>query len=82
MFLQDAGGDQRLEAPAQHVAGDAEAGLERLEAAQAAEGVADDQQAPPLADNLEGLGDGAFPIVEACAFLVLTVGSVESWLTG
>src|SRR6266496_1644235 len=45
--------DQSVEPVRQHVAGDAEALLEFVEAVQTEQDVADDQQRPALADNLE-----------------------------
>ena len=57
--LEDPLLDERVEPGAEHVAGDAEAPLPVVEAGDAEERVAQDQQRPPLADHLEGLGDGA-----------------------
>jgi hypothetical protein len=54
---------QALEAIGQDVAGDAEAALEVVEAADAQEGVADDEQRPAVAEDLEGAGDGAVLVV-------------------
>ena len=51
----------------EHVAGDAEAFLEVVEAGDAEEGVADDEQTPPFADPLEALADGAVHVPEAGA---------------
>ena len=48
----------------QDVAGDAEPLLELLEAGDAEEGVAQDQQRPPLADHLERAGDRAVHLLE------------------
>jgi hypothetical protein len=52
----------------QHVARDAEALLEVVEARHAEEGVADDQHRPPLADDLESLRDRAVHVRKALAF--------------
>jgi len=49
----------------QHAAGQAQAVFEVVEPACAAEGVTQDQQRPPLADHVEGLGDRAVPVGEA-----------------
>src|SRR5207247_3955754 len=57
--LQDSFLDEPVEPIGEDVAGDAEALLELLEAAQAQEAVADDQERPALADDLERAGDGA-----------------------
>src|SRR5581483_5608599 len=51
--------DEAVEALGQHIAGDTEARLELVEAAPAEEGVADDQERPALADDLQGAGDRA-----------------------
>ena len=47
------------------VAGDAKSFLELVEPCHTHEGVADDQQAPPLADDLQALADGAVHLPEA-----------------
>ena len=65
--LQQPGLDQRIEPPRQHVGGDAEALLELIEARQAVQGVAQDEDAPPLAHPLEAAGDRARHVVEALA---------------
>ncbi|MNG34755.1 hypothetical protein D3C84_1213240 [compost metagenome] len=49
--------DQALEAGGQDVAGHAEVLLPLLETADPVEGVADDQQGPRIADDLERRGD-------------------------
>ena len=51
--------EQPREARLQHVARDAEVGLDLVEAAQAQQHVAHDQQRPALADHLERAGDAA-----------------------
>src|SRR5436309_3273667 len=58
-LLEDALVHQPAEASAQHVAGYAQIRLEILEPADAKEDVAQDQQRPALADQLERPGDGA-----------------------
>src|SRR6185369_11847231 len=61
-------GIHQLHQPArQHVRGDAQALLEFLESAQAQEGIAQDQDAPPLAHLLEAAGDGALSPAEVFA---------------
>src|SRR6266852_3659627 len=55
--LEHAFVDQTVEPVSQNVAGDAQALLQLVEAAQAEQYVADDQQRPALADNLEGSRD-------------------------
>ena len=55
--LENALLDESVKTVGEHVAGDAETLLELVEAAKAEEGVADDQQCPALADDLEGAGD-------------------------
>ena len=62
--FQDAGGDEGVEPVGEHVARDPEALDEVVEAADAEERVAQDQQGPPLADDLEGLGDRAVHVGE------------------
>ena len=57
--FEDAGFHERVEARTEHVAGDAEAPLPLVEAGDAQERVAQDQQRPPLADHLERLRDRA-----------------------
>ena len=56
---QQAGLDQFAQAPRQDVRGDAEVGLELVEAGFAVEGIAQDQDRPPVADAIETAGDGA-----------------------
>ncbi len=64
-FFQDAGLDQRAEAPRQHVGRDAQAFLELVEARQPMQGVSNDQDAPPFAYPLQAAGDGALHLAEA-----------------
>jgi hypothetical protein len=59
--------DKRVQAHGQHVAGDAEPLLELIEAGDPQEGVAQDQQCPPLADHLERAGDRAVHLFEGHA---------------
>lgn len=56
--------DESVEPVRQDVAGDAESLDEVIEAADAEEGITKDQQGPPLADDLERLGDRAMHIGE------------------
>jgi hypothetical protein len=57
--LEDALVDQVVEPGGEHVAGDAEAALPVVEAGDAEEGVAHDQQRPPLPHHLECARDRA-----------------------
>ncbi len=63
--LEDAVIDQMLEPGGQDVLRDAEAALEVPEAAGAEEGVAHDEQGPPVSQGLEGLADPAVHLGEA-----------------
>ena len=54
--LQNPVADEGLEAGGEDVAGDPEPALEVLEAADAEEGVAQDEERPPLPHDLEGPG--------------------------
>src|SRR5215207_1601796 len=65
--LQHALGDEVVEPLGQHAARDAEAGEQPVEAVHAEEHVAQDQQRPALADDLEGAGDGADLLVVVAA---------------
>jgi hypothetical protein len=58
-LLQDALLHQAVQAVGENVTGDAEALLELVEAAEPEERVADNQQRPALADDLERPGDRA-----------------------
>jgi len=60
--------DQPPEALLQDVAGDPEPTLEVVEATDPQEGVPDDEHAPPLAHDLEALGNGAVHVGEALSF--------------
>ena len=51
--FQDAGGDEGVESVGEDVARDPQAFDEVIEAADTEEGVAQDQQGPPLADHFE-----------------------------
>ena len=62
--LHHAGVDERVESRGEDVAGDAEPVVELLEAGDAEERVAEDQRGPPLADDLERLGDAAVHVGE------------------
>jgi hypothetical protein len=55
--FEDPVGGEFLQPGGQHAAGQAEAGLEVVEAAGAPEGIAEDQQRPPFAHHVQGLGD-------------------------
>ena len=57
--------DQRVETARQHGGGDAQALLELVEAREAMQRVAQDQDAPPLADALQAAGDRAGHVAEA-----------------
>ncbi len=59
--------DQRIKPPGQHVRRDLETGLEGVEAGDAAQRVAQNEHAPPLADPFEATGDGALHGLEALA---------------
>src|SRR5262249_2550556 len=63
--LEDAVIDQMLEPGGEDVLGDTEAALEVDETAGAEEGVADDEQGPPVPEGLEGLPDPAVHVGEA-----------------
>lgn len=56
--------DEMGQSLVEHVAGDTQAFLELIEPCHSHEGVTDDQQAPPLADDLEALADGAVHLPE------------------
>ncbi len=57
--------DEMLQTPAQDVSCDAEMALEVREATQAEKRVPDDQEAPPVADDVEAASDGAILIIES-----------------
>ena len=57
--VEQAGVDERVEPVREDVAGDAETFDEVVEAADAEEAVAQDQERPPFTDHLESLGHGA-----------------------
>jgi hypothetical protein len=65
--LEQPGLHEAIEPPGQHVGSDAEALLEFVEAPQPVQGVAQDEDAPPLAHMLEAAGDRAGHGIEACA---------------
>ena len=78
--LENALLDEPVETVGKHVAGDAETLLELVEAAKAEESVADDQQRPALADDLESAGDRALlPFVVALEHAAKVAG--ESCIT-
>ena len=72
--LQQPRFDQRLQAPGQHVGRDVEALLEFIEAGEALEGIAQDQDAPPFPHTLQAAGDRALQIAEA--FMLHRVTSI------
>ena len=65
--LENAGVDQALEAVGEHVARHAQAALEVVEAPDAAEGVAQDEERPAFADELERARDRADLVVVRAA---------------
>ena len=58
--FEQAGLGQVLQPPRQHIRRDAEAALELVEAGEALQRIAQDQDAPPLANGLDGTGAGTF----------------------
>ena len=70
---QDALVDQSSESLLQDVPRDPEPTLEVVEAADTQEDVPDDEHAPPLADDLEALGDRAVHVGEALPFHELSL---------
>ncbi len=65
--LEKTGLDQSRKAPRQHVGRDAQALLELVEARQPVQGIAEDENAPPLADPFQAAGDRALHFAEAFA---------------
>ena len=63
--LEDSAVDQVVQPLGEDVPGDAEPGLEVIEAGYAEEGVPDDEQAPPFAHHVEALGDRAGHVLKA-----------------
>jgi hypothetical protein len=63
--LEDTILDQPVEPLGEDVARDPEAGLEIVEAPNAQEGIAKDEEAPPFPDDLETLGDRTVHVAEA-----------------
>jgi hypothetical protein len=63
--LEKAGVDQRAEPSRQHVGCDAETFLELIEARQPVQGIAQNEDAPPLAHALEAAGNRADHAAEA-----------------
>jgi hypothetical protein len=57
--LEDSVVDEAVQALGEDVTGDAEAGLEVIEASHAEQGIPDDEQAPPLPHDVEALSDRA-----------------------
>src|SRR6185437_12393305 len=62
--VEQPGADQALEPAGQQAGGDAEILLELVEARVAVEGVVQDEQGPPLADQAERRRQRAFPVLE------------------
>src|SRR5262249_13975363 len=62
--LEDPVIDEMLESGRENVLGDAEVALEVAEAPETEEGVADDEQGPPVPEDLEGLTDPAIHLGE------------------
>jgi hypothetical protein len=73
--------DQVGEPLGEHIAGDTEALLELVETCHAQKGVADDQQAPPLADDFEALADRAVHLTKAGSLHDLSLVSCIKVLT-
>ena len=72
--------DQRLETGGEDVAGDAEPALEVFEAADAQEGVAQDEERPPLPHDLEGTGHRTVHPGEARAtHMFILVRCMKQW---
>jgi hypothetical protein len=67
LSLEDPVGDETLKTIRENVARDAQLLLELVEAPRTEEGLADDQQRPPVPDLLERLGDAAVHVVEPLA---------------
>src|SRR5437773_559823 len=67
LAFQQAFLDQPVEPARQHVGGDAQALLEFIETGHSVEGVAQDQDAPPLANPFQAAGDGAWHVDETLA---------------
>ena len=65
---EDAFVDQQFQPRGQHVFRDAEAFLELAEAFNTAKRVSNDQQRPPVADDIQRTGDGAGALFEAGTF--------------
>ncbi len=70
--LKDPVAHERLETGGEDVAGDTQAALEVLEAPDTEEGVAQHEERPPLAHDLEGSGDRTIHPGEACATHICT----------
>lgn len=62
MAFEYSAGDECVEAGGEHVAGDAESLDEVLETPDPEKCVADDEQCPPISDDLERLGDRAVDV--------------------
>src|SRR5450830_1038661 len=67
MTLQQTFFDQRIKPPRQHVGSDIQALLEFIEAGQAIESVAQDQDTPPFTNPLQAAGNRALHAAETLA---------------
>jgi hypothetical protein len=63
--LEDLAVDEAIESLGQGISGDSKARLKVVELGDAQESIADDEKAPPFADNVEGASDGAMHPLEA-----------------
>jgi hypothetical protein len=68
---EDAFVDQQFEPRGQHVFGDTEAFLKLAEAFHTAQRVANDQQRPPVADDIQRTGDGAGALFRRVRFTAI-----------
>jgi len=59
--------DEVIEATGEDVAGDTQSGPNLIEACDSGQAIADDQERPPVPDDLECLGDRTVHVLEACA---------------
>ena len=71
--FEDSVVDQVVQALGENVAGDTQAGLEVIEAPYAEESIPDDEQAPPLPNDIQALGDRAGDVLEACPLHKLSI---------
>ena len=66
--MQDAFIHQHFQASGEHIFGNAEVFLEFAKTAYPAEGITDDKQRPPVADNVEGAGDRTAAVFQTGTF--------------